>query len=445
MSRVLLINSVIREFAKPNNEPLGLLYIAGLLESYGHTVDICDLNALRELNPDREYWLKKYLRHYDFIGLSGLIVTYKEQRRYLDFIVEHRKEFGDPVILAGGGLATSAPEFTLRNMPELDCITIGEGELTMLELVHDPKPLSEITGLAYINYKGKYIKNQPRDLISDLDVLPYPAWDKVPTEEVYLQNPIWGSNAGNSSKINYTAKRSMNMIVSRGCPYSCNFCFHYVFGKKYRLRSIANVIGEIAKLRQLYMIDFVGFVDDNTTADRSWVIRFCNEMIKLDMDIKWGCSARVDQVDPEILTLMKQAGCVWIGFGVESADAEILKNMNKKSDPITAQSAIKMVRDVGIWANATFIAGYPGETKESLIKTAKFMRDNQCLNSMFFATPYPGTVLYEDAKERILKAYRNEDNYIKSLADATDYRVNLSEMTDNELIEYRKQAMTGQW
>lgn len=442
---MLLINSVIREFAKPNNEPLGLLYIASLLESHGHAVDICDLNALRELNPDREYWLKKCMKPYDFVGLSGLIVTYKEQRRYLDFIVEHRKDFGDPVILAGGGLATSAPEFTLRNMPELDCIAIGEGELTMLEIVNDPKPLPNIDGLAYINYKGKYVKTQSRELIPDLDVLPYPAWDKVPTEEVYLHNPIWGSNAGNSSKINYSAKRSMNMIISRGCPFSCSFCFHYVFGKKYRTRSIANVIGEIAKLKQTYDVDFIGFVDDNTTADRSWVVRFCNEMIKLDMDIKWGCSARVDQVDPEVLALMKQAGCEWIGFGVESADNLILENMNKKSDPFTAQSAIKMVRDAGMWANATFIAGYPGETKELLFKTAKFMRDNGCLNSMFFATPYPGTKLYDDVLPKIIKDYKNEDNYIKSLADATDYRVNLSEMTDNELIEYRKQAMTGQW
>jgi len=442
MANVLLINSVIRETAPPNCTPLGLLYIAAVLEQHGHKCDICDLNGLRWLNNDREYWLKKYHKHYDFIGLSGLIVTYQEQRQALDYIVKNRAAFGDPILVAGGGLPTSAPEFTFRRMPELDVLVIGEGEMTMLELVGDPKPLHEVAGIAYMNH-GKLVKTQARELIPDLDALPFPAWDRVPMEPVYVKNPIWGGVVKNSSSINYRMRRSMNMINSRGCPHSCGFCFHYTWGKKYRMRSVKNVIAEMRRLKELYAVDFIGFVDDNTTANRSWTMEFSTRLIEEDLGIHWGCSARVDQVDPVLLTKMKAAGCEWIGFGVESGSPEILKAMNKKADPRMASSAIQMVRGAGMWANATFIAGYPGETRETIAETARFMRENNCLNSMFFATPYPGTELYEQAKGRILEKYDTEDEYIMSLADATDFRVNLSEMSDQELFECRDKAMAG--
>jgi anaerobic magnesium-protoporphyrin IX monomethyl ester cyclase len=441
MADVLLINSVIREFAFPNNPPLGVMYLASVLEAKGHNVSICDLNALRVINPDREYWLDMFIRHYDFIGLSGLIVTYAEQRRYLDFILKHYSAFGKPVLISGGGLATSAPEFTFANMPELDILVLGEGEETLLELVDQPKPLWEIAGIAYKD-NDAVIKTTPRALISRLDAIPFPAWHKVPMD-TYLANPIWGGQAGNSSKINYVAKRSANMIVSRGCPMSCSFCYHYVFGNKYRMRSVPNVIAEIQQLYTKYNIDFVGFVDDNTTANRGWILEFCQALIELGLPIKWGCSARVDQVDPQLLIAMKTAGCEWIGFGIESASPDILTNMNKKATPAMASNAIKMVRDAGIWANATFIAGYIGETKATLKMTADFMKDNDCLNSIFFATPYPGTELYAQALPTIVAKYGSEDRYIKSLADATDFKINLTDMADDELIELRSKAMGG--
>lgn len=442
MSKILLINSVIREFAPPNNVPLGVLYIASVLEQAGHEVDVCDMNALRTIDPNRERWLRAYRRPYDFIGLSGLIVTYQEQRRYLDYIMENYAAFGSPFLISGGGLATSVPGFTFRNMPELHMLALGEGEQTILDVVSDRIDNADTDGLIYRKY-GCHISTKPRSLIQDLDTIPFPAWEKVPVE-IYLRNPIWGGVVKNSSGIDYKAKRSMNLIVSRGCPYSCNFCYHYVFGKKYRMRSEKNVIEEIRTLKSLYDIDFVGFVDDNTTAIRSWTINFCEELIKADLQIHWGCSARVNQVDPDLLSVMKQAGCEWIGFGVESASPKILEAMNKKTDPETAARAIQMVRNAGIYANATFICGYPGETRDDLRMTAQFMKETNCLNSMFYATPYPGTKLYEDAKPKILAKYKSEDAYIKSLADATDFRVNLSEMSDFELEWCRHQAMKGE-
>lgn len=442
MSRVLLINSVIREFASPNNVPLGILYLSSMLKKFGHQVTVCDMNVLRTIDPDREKWLKQYIDEYDIIGLSGLIVTYKEQRRYLDFIMEHYKDFGKPLLISGGGLATSVPEFTLRNMPELDAVCIGEGEYTIVDIA-DNGISEKVAGIAFMR-DGKLTFTKQREYIKNLDEIPFPDWQALGEYiEIYLKNPIWGASAGNSSKINYVAKRSMNMIVSRGCPHSCSFCYHYVFGRNYRLRSVRNVIDEISTLKELYDIDFVGFVDDNTTANRQWILDFADALEELNIRIHWGGSARVDQVDPFMLRKLRSSGCEWIGFGIESANPDILRAMKKKITPEQAKVAMQMVRDAGIYANATFIAGYPGETIETLRDTARFMRRNNCLNSMFYATPYPGTELYEKCKGKILEVYKDEDAYIKNLGDATEFRINLSEMTASELQWYRSYSMRG--
>ena len=109
MSKVLLINAPIRTFAPPNNPPLGVMYLSSVLKEAGHYVEVCDLNANRWMIDDREYWLKKHFGDWDYIGLSGLIVTYAQQRWILDFINMHVKDYGNPVIITGGGLASSAP------------------------------------------------------------------------------------------------------------------------------------------------------------------------------------------------------------------------------------------------------------------------------------------------------------------------------------------------
>lgn len=444
MAKVLLINSIIRPFAPPNNPPLGVMYLASVLRQAGHYVEICDLNANRQMIDDREYWLKKHFGDWDFIGLSGLIVTYAQQQRTLNFLVKHNKQFGFPTLITGGGLATSVPGFVKRLMLEIDIIVRGEGEKTILDIVND-KPCHEIKGICW-HTGDEWIDNVDQDLIEDLDSIPYPAWDLVPMEEVYLGNAIWGGKAGNSSQIGFEAKRSANMVVSRGCPNSCGFCASGIMGKAYRMRSVDNVIGEIQALRSLYAIDFIGFVDDNTTAKKAWANEFCHTLIDtgLNKEIKWGCSATITQLNADLCKLMAEAGCVWVGFGIESADPRMRKLMHKPGSVERATQAVKDVRDAGMWANTTYVLGYPGETLVSARTTGHWIVENDCLNSVFFATPYPGTELYEIAKPKILEKWGSEENYIMGLADATDLRINLTDVSDERLIEWRRCLMSGE-
>ena len=444
MSKVLLINSPIRLFAPPNNPPLGVMYLAATLRKDGHYVEILDLNACRSMIDDREYWLRKRFGKWDYIGLSGLIVTYAQQRWILDFIMEHYIDFGTPTLMTGGGLASSAPEFVKRKMPELHCIVQGEGERTITEIVNSWKPYWEVKGMSYRG-PGGWVDSEPQDLIDDLDSIPFPAWDLVPMEEVYLGNPIWGKGAGNSSQIKYEAKRSVNMVVSRGCPNKCAFCQHYVLGKKYRQRSVDNVIAEIQALRGLYDIDFVGFVDDNTTARKTWTQDLCQALINtgLNKEIKWGCSATIRQLSPDTCSLMAEAGCIWVGFGIESADPRIREAMRKPGTIERAAEAVKEVRDAGMWANTSYVLGYPGETLESVRATRDWMVDNDCLNSVFHATPYPGTELYDIARPLIVQQWGSEEAYIEQLGDATDLVVNMTDVSNDCLKRWRKSMMEG--
>ena len=445
MAKILLINSPIRTFAPPNNPPLGVMYLSGVLKQAVHCVEVCDLNANRWMIDDREYWLRKHFGDWDYIGLSGLIVTYAQQRWILDFILANYESYGRPLLMTGGGLASSAPEFTKRHMPELDIIVRGEGEQTVLRLVDGITNYHEIGGICwkYRTYDA-WFDNIDQSLIEDLDTIPYPDWDAVPMEEVYLGNPIWGKNAGNSSGIQFEAKRSANMVVSRGCPHRCTFCMHYVFGKKYRMRSVDNVMGEIIELKRRYDIDFVGMVDDNTCANSIWLTELCYALIKADLGIKWGCSATIQALDADLCKLMAEAGCLWVGFGIESASVPIREAMHKIGTPERAAQAVKGVRDAGMWANTTYVLGFPGETIETARETANWMRDNDCINSVFYATPYPGTELYTMSLPKIVEKWGSEDEYIKALADATDLRVNLTNMSDKRLMGIRECMVNGE-
>ena len=182
----------------------------------------------------------------------------------------------------------------------------------------------------------------------------------------------------------------------------------------------------------------------HTKPTMKWTKEFCGQLIKLDLGIKWGCSARVDIADPDLFDLMYGAGCRWVGFGVESGNQQILDNMNKKITPEMASKAIAMARQSGLWANATFIIGYTGENEETFLDTAKFMKGNDVQNDIFFAQAYPGTELFRDHEYRIKNRFGSIGEYIKRLGDGKELVMSFCDMVEEQLIYYRKKAMNGE-
>lgn len=429
--KVLLINAPIRLNAKPNCLPYGLAVIASILREKNHDVEILDINALRLSNDEVIRELQH--RQWDVAGVSGLITTYKFQK----WIIPELKKMNPAApVISGGGLATSVPEFLFANI-DVDIAVIGEGEQTMPELldaIRLKKPLNDVDGLWY--RKGtETITTRDRDNVCNLDELPFPAWDLLPID-IYLSNPVWGDVANNSSgfKKGVEVTKSMNIISSRGCPFSCNYCYH-LFGKSsYRFRSAQNIIDEMEILINDYHVDFIGFNDDNMMASEKRLIEFCALLKEKKWDITWGCHGRVTSAKPEILKMMAETGCVWIGYGIESGSQKMLDSMNKKATTWQAKQAINNTREAGVYPNTTFIFGYPGETIDTVRESIQFKKEMKLECSSFFATPYPGTNLYAEFQNRIT----DETEYIESLNDATDFVVNLTDFSDEELFELKR-------
>jgi anaerobic magnesium-protoporphyrin IX monomethyl ester cyclase len=336
------------------------------------------------------------------------------------------------VIVSGGGLATTNSELLFAET-EVDITVVGEGEQTMLDLaraIERGGDLSEIPG-TWFRRNGSIVANETRKNIVNLDKIPCPAWDLLPMD-IYLRNSIWGDVANNSSGFLKDVKvtRSMNIISSRGCPFSCRYCYHLFGQSDYRLRSVNNVADEIEILVDCYGVDFIGFVDDNMMASKTWLYEFCNLLETKKFPITWGCHGRVSTADPETLQRMAEVGCVWIGYGIESGSQRILDAMNKRSTIKQAKQAITNTRKAGIYANTTFIFGYPGESLQSIRETVEFKKEMGLKCGSFFATPYPGTQLYQDTRALI----EDEEAFVESLGNATEFSINLTDFDDNELF-----------
>lgn len=428
--KILLINSPIRLDAKPSCIPYGLATIAGTLRDAGFQVEIYDANALRTSRNEIIKDLKE--KTWDIIGLSGLITTYDFQTWLIPIL---KQIYPDAPIISGGGLATTNNRLLFDRTP-VDITVAGEGEQTILELcrtIQTNGSLSEVAGICY-RQNDHIESNAQRKNIEDLDTVPFPAWDLLPMD-IYLKNPIWGDVAGNSSgfrkDVNIT--RSMNIIASRGCPYSCNYCYHLFGRSSFRFRSVHNIAAEIEILVNRYGVDFIGFVDDNVMASEKRMLAFCDLMENKRFPITWGCHGRVTSAKPELLNRMAELGCVWIGYGIESGSQKILDAMNKKARIEQAKKAIQNTRKAGIYPNTTFIFGYPGETLETIQETVEFKREMGIECGSFFATPYPGTPLYEQTRKQI----GDEEDFISRLGNATEFTVNLTDFDDNKLFELK--------
>lgn len=431
--KILLINCPIRLEARPNNIPYGLATIAAVLRKDGFDVEIYDINARR---PSKEEIIAGLERtSWDLVGLSGLITTYGFQQW---LIPELKKMNPETLVVSGGGLATSCTALLFQET-EVDVAVLGEGEkvfLTLCRAFSFGASWEDVAGI-WFRSNGHIVKNDRQVDIEDLDRVPFPAWDLLPMN-IYLANPIWGDVANNSSSFreDINVSRSINIISSRGCPFSCNYCYHLFGRSKYRFRSAQNVIDEIEVLVDRYGVDFIGFVDDNMMASEKRLLEFCDLMEEKRFPVTWGCHGRVTSAEPEVLTRMAETGCVWIGYGVESGSQKMLDAMNKKAKVEEARQAIVETRKAGIYPNTTFIFGYPGETLETIQETVDFKRELGLKCGSFYATPYPGSPLYEQVRDRI----EDEEAYISSLGNATEFCVNLTDF-DDETVLGLKEAM----
>ena len=368
---------------------LGIGYMAAVLEKNGYDVDVLDASAL-ELTYDEigEEILK---RNPDIVSISALTPTIGVALDSADKIKQVKP---DTVVVLGGYHPTFEYKSVLEE-PSVDVVVRGEGEYTLLELVQTIESggdLSSVAGLAFIDENDDEITlTADRPIIKDLDELPFPAFHLFPMDKYKILN---------------ITTNVATIITTRGCPMQCSFCSSAALhGNHLRRRSYENVCDEIELRLKEQNIDTIAFMDDTFTLNKKFVRNFCEEIKRRNLKFWWGCTSRVDTLDEELLQIMKDAGCITIFIGVESADQQMLEKMNKNITISKTESAFRLARKVGIRTIASCVIGMPEDTKKTIKQTIDFVKKlnpNYALYSL--ATPYPGTRFYNETfKKNLIK------------------------------------------
>ncbi|PIN86226.1 B12-binding domain-containing radical SAM protein [Candidatus Woesearchaeota archaeon CG10_big_fil_rev_8_21_14_0_10_44_13] len=414
IDRIMLIQppyTILKDMPKGCQPPLGLAYIAAVLENEAYGVKILDavaegFNDEVKLNGGFiKYGLswdeiKERISDFkpDMVGVSCL---FSMQSQNAHKVCEIAKKVDSRVYtVLGGAHPTSCPKEVMEDK-NVDFIVLGEGERSFLELIKKlekghKNSLSDIDGIVF-RKNNKTIINPKTRFIEDLDGLPFPARHLLPMDKYFRINKPHGS----------MAKKSPNtpLITSRGCPANCIFCsIKGVWGKKFRSRSPENVLLELEHLKKQYGIKEIQFEDDNLTFNKERAERIFDMMVENNLDMSWTTPNGVAlwALNESLIKKMKNSGCYRLCFAIESGDPYVLNKIIKKPlDLNHAKRIIKYAKKEGIESDAFFVVGFPEETKEQIKRTFRFARDLDVDNVNFFiATPYPGTELYDQCRKK---------------------------------------------
>ncbi|MFH1591796.1 MAG: radical SAM protein [Candidatus Woesearchaeota archaeon] len=360
--------------------PLGLLYLSAILKKHNHKVHFLDgfFNTKDEI---LDYIKKHNIKN---VGISSVSYNWRRAKELIDGI---KSQNPDIFVITGGPHPNVWREKCFEESSNLDALSIGDSEFTLLEILDRREMGKSLKGVkgTIVRENGKVIINPPREPIQDLDSLPFLDRDIIEIEK-YQPSPLF------YKKLPWTA-----IIGSRGCPYRCTFCHS---DKRLRLRSPKNIVDEMEFLMRRYGIKDVTFYDETFTIPKKRVLEICDEIKKRKLDMVWSVNARVNTVDKEILTKMKQAGCWRVLYGLESGVQSVLNRMKKDITPQQMKDAIRLTRDVGLESYGIFIFGMPNETYEMGLETIKFAKTLD-LDYCAFSTldPLPGTEVYEEVKD----------------------------------------------
>ncbi|MBI2908528.1 MAG: B12-binding domain-containing radical SAM protein [Chloroflexi bacterium] len=401
MTSVLLIYP----FFKPRHDrsvfrfpPLGISYVAAGLRAAGHEVTLLDCTFL-----DRDDAVRKASAvGAEVVGVYCMVTMLNDS---LWFARQLRKQ--SRLLVAGGPLPTCDP---LSFLAQFDVVVRGEAEQTMQDLLRAFQEGADLEGVAGIAYrrgtggKPEVAFTVERSFAKDLDLIPFPARDLLPNQE-YIQQT--GKRYGYSIT---------TVMSSRGCPYRCEFCSNVVFGGSHRERSPGNVVDELEEALALGY-ERISFADDVFTMNRDRVLRICEEIGRRGLRFRWECLGRVDSLDAPTAIRMKQAGCTRIYFGIESANEQVLKQMNKRITSQQARVAVEIAHQAGLEVGAFFILCYPGDTDDTVLETLRFATSLP-LDYVGLSMPYPlpGTALLERVKDRMNRDWRPDRNLITDQA-----------------------------
>ena len=362
--------------------PLNAAYVAAFIESRGLPVDVVDLQTLAD--P------KAYLETLDLVPYGAVVINSTLANTFDAYAVAAGLKARRPELpVAAMGVFTVLREKLLHQCPSLDYVVVGEEENTAHELcaaLMNGQSVQDISGM--LLRVGAGVKaNAPRPYERDLDSLPFPARHKF---LLHKYHPSPGK---------YAKLPQFSMLSSRGCKWGCFFCSN-LRGKQMRLRSPENMVAEVDELQQRYGAREIAFVDDTFTADRARTLKFCELMARRKDPIAFRIAARVDTVDFEVLTRLKEVGLYSVGYGLESGSDRILEFNRKGFTTAQAREAVEMTRMLGLDIRGYFMVNLPADTVATTEQTVAYIRELELdLVNVQIAYPWPGTAMRDFVRQ----------------------------------------------
>lgn len=412
--KILLINPAVEKkkvygilaAVAPHLPPLGLCYLGAYARKKGHDVDILDFNMCSGVD------IIHYVRHCrpDLIGVTATTISFSAAQHILRAI---KHTFPAIITVIGGAHVSALGEEVMCACDDIDVAVLGEGEVTFCDVITHIETgcsLAKCRGILY-RENGRIRKTENRNTITDLDILPFPDRTLLKNFDRYYHHFLRGT------------QRTVSMVTSRGCPCCCAFCTQSVFGTQIRGHSPRYICDEIQKVQEQWGAEFISFEDDFFNYDRKRLHAVCSEMIERKLDIRWGCSVRIDNLQERDIAMMHKAGCRTIYIGVESFTERIQTMINKRISMERLREKIAMIRQHDIHINASFMLGFPTETKEEMLDTIKNSRRLPIQGAFFcLYAPYPNTPLREVAKTtgELSMDWDDYSNHLSTIAYCSD-------------------------
>ena len=397
--------------------PMGILYVSAYMKRM-NAAHVHTLNLNHHEGDERQI-LRKHIERLDIdvLGIGGLSGEYRDLRR---ITLWSKEDFPNVKLVLGGGIVTADPVATMQAFLEVDFGIVGEGEITICELLRhietQGQSFGSICGIAYRTGETIHVTSRRED-IQELDELPLPDYEGFDYGTYLAQNPDMSDAGKRYSQV--------SVIGGRSCKYNCTFCFH-PSGSKYRQRSLDSIFREIDYLVEHYDISYIALREELFATDNARVKEFCRRVKPYDFD--WSIQLRIDGIDERLVDMLRGTRCRYIFVGVESACDEVLKSMRKGITVREIERALRLLHDAGLNFRTGVILGDTADTYETACRTLDWFEEHRAAYRLYadMIIAFPGSVLYKRAI-----ADGTIPDPVRFLQDSCPV-VNVSRMNDSE-------------